>query len=84
MTWPLQALLVFVAMMASDFCWARYIVSAAGGRRLVAATWSAAIMLIGSITVIEYTSSHWMILPATAGAFTGTLIAVKRKHESAA
>lgn len=76
-------LVVFVAMVVVDFMWARYLVTATAGKAMQSALWSIGIVLSNGLVVIEYTTSHWMILAAAVGSFVGTYVSVKyKKSES--
>jgi hypothetical protein len=37
--------------------------------------------VLGSIAVINYTTNHWLIVPAMAGAFCGTFVGMKIKKK---
>lgn len=74
----LQAVGVFVAMAFADFAWAKYTMYLAEKRAHKAAFWSAVIIACGAVTVVSYTESHVLLLPALLGAYVGTLIAVRR------
>ena len=68
----MTALGVFLAVLAADFLWTRYIIATAEGRALVAAGYSSAIVLAGGVTTLAFVASPWYLLPASAGAFVGT------------
>lgn len=72
-------LVVFVAMVVVDFMWARYLVTATAGKAMQSALWSIGIVLSNGLVVIEYTTSHWMILAAAVGSFVGTYVSVRFK-----
>jgi hypothetical protein len=74
-----RALLVFLATLTADICWARYTGHAANGERWAAAWWGAGIYAFGAFTVVVYTADHWMVVPAVLGAFVGTAVGVKPK-----
>jgi hypothetical protein len=73
---------VFVAMTMGDFCWAKYTQAVAKKTRLIAAGWSAAIVLCGSIVVMSYTENHFLLTAAIAGAFCGTYLAMGGKGKN--
>jgi hypothetical protein len=75
----LQCLFVFVATLALDFLWARYILAITKRAPVVAALWSAGIIAISSTTTIVYVSNHWTILAAIVGAFIGTYLSVREE-----
>lgn len=78
MSLALQAALVFFAVAFADVCWTRWSSAVAAGRRWSAAWWGVGIYVIGSVSVIEYTANHWLLVPAVLGSFVGTAVAVKK------
>jgi uncharacterized membrane protein YfcA len=44
-----------------------------------ASFWSVACYILGSAAVISYTTNHWLVIPAMAGAFCGTFAGMKIK-----
>lgn len=72
-----MGLTVFLAVMAADYCWARYTIHTAEKNAVRASLWSAGIVVLGSITTFAYLQAGWlMTIPAALGAFVGTLIAI--------
>lgn len=78
MAFALKFLLVFVLTGLSDFCWTKYIEFVGKKSALLAAAWSAGIILCGVISVISYMENHWLIIAVLMGSFAGTYIAVDR------
>lgn len=74
----LQGVVVFVAVMAADFAWTKYMMYAAAKNPHRAALWNTVIIALGSVSVVSYTENHWMLIPALLGAYLGTYVAVKR------
>lgn len=72
------AVLVFLCTTTSDFIWAKYIKAVNDKKALVAAGWSASIILIGGITIVSYVEVHWLVVPAALGAFLGTFLSVRK------
>lgn len=72
------ALVVFMCTVIADIAWTRYTLAVTQRRPHVAAAWSAAIILIGAVTVIAYTDNPLYVLPAAAGAYVGTWLAVRK------
>jgi len=68
---------VFLSMILVDLAWAVYIRALAKDNVLTAAFYSLFIMLCGAFTSINYISNHWMLIPAAAGGFVGTLLCKK-------
>ena len=75
----MKALLVFVAMVAVDFCWTKYIVAAGERKAIAAGVWSALIIVGGGFSVLSYTESPWYMIPAALRAFVGTALPLWRK-----
>jgi hypothetical protein len=73
----MKALAVFVAMTVLDFVWARYNMATTSNKAMLSALYSVTIVLLGAFSVISYTDNHVMLLPAAAGAFCGTYLAVR-------
>jgi hypothetical protein len=72
------AALAFLAMIAVDIAWAKYIMAAADRRAGAAALYSGGIVLGGAITTLALVDSAWNLIPATLGAVAGTYWTVKR------
>jgi hypothetical protein len=70
--------LAFLAMIAVDIAWAKYILAAADRRARDAALWSGAIVLGGSVTTLALVESPWYLIPSCLGAIAGTYWTVKR------
>ena len=72
----LEPLGVFTALTVLDFVWARYTYAMTNKKTLRAGGYAAMIIGLGGFATISYTSNHWLLLPAAAGAFCGTVLAV--------
>jgi len=72
-------IVVFFAAAILDWIWAKYIQYTSGGRRLLAATFSALIAMSGGILSIEYIHDNWLLVPMIFGYFIGTYMSVKDK-----
>lgn len=73
----IAALLVFTAVASADVCWARYVGAVGARSRWVASSWAAALYVLGSFSVVEYTANHWLLIPAVLGSFAGTAVGVR-------
>lgn len=80
MTWLVMAkfLAVMCSVGAADVCWTRYMQGVAAKEPFLAGMWSAAIVVIGSISIVAYVSSPAYLIPAGLGAFIGTYFSVRR------
>jgi hypothetical protein len=69
--------LAFLAMIAVDICWAKYIMAAADRRAGAAALYSGGIVLGGAVVTLAYVDSAWNLIPASLGAIAGTYWTVR-------
>lgn len=70
-------LVVFAVCAAMDFAWAVYIRHTADSHAFLSASWAVMVFLLGAIGIIAYTENHWLLIPACAGCFAGTYLAVR-------
>jgi len=73
-----KPLLAFVAMIAADILWARYVMAASDRHAVRAALYSGGIVLGGAVVTLLYVESAWNLIPATLGAVAGTYGTVHR------
>jgi uncharacterized membrane protein YfcA len=71
----------FFAIFLLDVVYTYYLRCVADNNILGASSWSVACYILGSIAVINYTTNHWLIIPAIAGAFVGTFVGMKIKKK---
>lgn len=69
--------LVFFAMVVTDIVWAGWSSALAAKQELRASLYAAAITVCGGFTIVQYTDDHWLLVPATLGAFAGTWLKVR-------
>lgn len=72
---------VFSALAALDFVWAKYTYAMTARHPTLAGVYASVIILFSGYAAIGYTQNPWMLLPAMAGAFVGTWLAVRFKKE---
>jgi hypothetical protein len=65
-------LVAFLAMFATDACWALYVASVKAGSATEAAAWAVALFLLGAVAVMGYVRDRWLLIPGALGAFAGT------------
>jgi len=75
----LDYLVTFFAIFLLDVVYTYYLRCVATDNVLGASFWSVACYILGSVAVISYTTNHWLVLPALAGAFCGTYAGMKLK-----
>ena len=67
----------FLALFLLDIVYTYYLKCVQYENALGASIWSVACYLLGSIAVINYTTNHWLVIPAVLGAFCGTYVGMK-------
>lgn len=67
----------FLATFALDLCWVYYIRSVEARQPLAAAHWAAFLYLTAAAATVGFVDNPWLLIPATAGAFVGTYVAVQ-------
>jgi hypothetical protein len=74
----MKAALAFLAMIAVDILWAKYIMAASDRRALAASLYSCGIVLGGAVVTLAYVDNAWNLIPACFGAMAGTYWTVQR------
>lgn len=72
-------LLVFVAMVLADICWAYYFISIEKRNSLAAGMWGSIIYIFGAFTVTHYINDIKYLVPAVLGSFIGTALVIEYK-----
>ena len=67
----------FFALFLLDIVYTYYLRCVQYEQVLKASAWSVACYVLGSVAVINYTTNHWLIIPAMVGAFCGTYVGMK-------
>lgn len=67
----------FFALFFTDIFYTYYLKSVNNNKPLFASLWAVVVFSIASIAVINYTSDHWLLIPACLGAFLGTYVGMK-------
>jgi len=77
----IECIVTFFSIFLLDIVYTYYLRCVANDRVLGASFWSVACYILGSVAVISYTTNHWLIIPAVAGAFCGTYVGMKVKKQ---
>jgi len=72
-------LIIFTIDLIVSFAWAKAIKAISDNKPLIAALFAAFITLSGAITIISYTTNHWLLIPAVLGSGVGTYLSVRCK-----
>jgi tryptophan-rich sensory protein len=76
-----MAVLIFFIDLIVAFAWAKSIKAIASNKPVTAALFASFITLSGAITIISYTTNHWLLIPAVLGSGVGTYLSVcKNKY----
>jgi hypothetical protein len=73
----LEYVVTFLAIFVLDIVYTYYLKCVTHDHILGASFWSVACYLLGSVAVINYTTNHWLIIPAVVGAFCGTYVGMR-------
>lgn len=76
----IKSTIVFAALFALDFVWAKYTTAITAKRPMLASSFASVIILLSGGAAIGYTTEPLMLIPAMAGAFAGTWVAVRYTH----
>ena len=78
----LEYITTFLAIFLLDVVYTYYLRCVADDNVLGASFWSVACYILGSVAVINYTTNHWLMIPAVAGAFVGTYVGMRIKRKN--
>lgn len=73
----IEILTAFFGMMILDIAFALYVIAAAANKAHIASLWAVLILLLNGVVILAYIDNNWMLVPAGAGAYVGTFIAIK-------
>lgn len=71
---------IFALFVVLDFVWARYTIAMAECRSLESANWAFLITFMSALAAIMYVGDNWLVIPAAAGGWLGTLVGVELKR----
>jgi hypothetical protein len=73
----LEYIVTFFALFFTDVFYTYYLRAVSDSKPLLASGWAVVVFIIASVAVINYTTNHWLLIPACAGAFLGTYVGMK-------
>jgi len=79
----LECLTTFFALFFTDIFYTYYLKAIQNEQATQASIWAVIVFVIASVAVIEYTTNHWMLIPAGLGAFCGTWVGIKFRQQQA-
>lgn len=74
----MRAAVVFAALFALDLVWAKYTTAITAHRAIIAGLYASVIIALSGYAAINYVNDPWMLLPAMAGAFCGTVVGARK------
>ena len=72
MSYPIQFILVMLAMIIADICWTYYFIKVNENKAISAGIWSAAIIVVSAFITTSYVETKSLVPAAVIGAFIGT------------
>jgi uncharacterized membrane protein YfcA len=72
----------FLALFFTDVFYTYYLRSVQEEQALMASSWAVIVYTVASVAVINYTTNHWLLIPAGLGAFCGTYVGIKLRKNS--
>jgi uncharacterized membrane protein YfcA len=72
-----EYIVTFFALFFTDIFYTYYLRSIQNERALAASIWAVMVFVIASVAVINYTTDHWLLIPACMGAFCGTWVGMR-------
>jgi len=72
-----EYVITFFALFFTDIFYTYYLRSIQNERALAASLWAVIVFVIASVAVINYTTDHWLLIPACMGAFCGTWVGMR-------
>jgi len=79
-----EVIFTFLALFFTDIFYTYYLRSIQNEQPLASSIWAVVVFAVASIAVINYTTNHWLLIPACLGAFCGTYVGmiVRKKKDS--
>ena len=70
----MEYIITFFAIFFTDIFYTYYLMSVQNEQILKASLWATVVFLFACTAVINYTTNHWLLIPAALGAFSGTYV----------
>ena len=67
----------FFALFFTDVFYTYYLKAVNNNKPLLSSFWAVIVFFIASVAVINYTTDHWLLIPACLGAFCGTYVGIR-------
>jgi uncharacterized membrane protein YfcA len=76
--------ITFLAVFATDLIYIYFVKSIQNDSPWGAAWWSMVVTFTASVAVINYTTNHWLLIPALLGAYFGAYTGMRIKTSASA
>jgi uncharacterized membrane protein YfcA len=77
----LDYVITFFALFFTDVFYTYYLRSVQNNEVLKSSLWAVVVFFIAAIAVVNYTTDHWLLIPACLGAFCGTYVGMRIRKE---
>jgi uncharacterized membrane protein YfcA len=71
----------FLALFVTDIFYTYYLKAVHNNQSIIASSWAVIVYITASVAVINYTTNHWLLIPAGLGAFCGTWVGMKIRNK---
>jgi hypothetical protein len=78
----IEYVVTFFAVFFTDIFYTYYLRAVQEEQTMKASLWASIVFIVACVAVINYTTNHWLLIPAGVGAFCGTYVGMilrKRK-----
>jgi len=72
-----EYVITFFALFFTDVFYTYYLRAVNNNEVLKSSLWAVLVFVIAAVAVVNYTSDHWLLIPACLGAFCGTYVGMK-------
>jgi hypothetical protein len=69
-----EYIVTFFALFFTDVFYTYYLRAVNNNEVLKSSLWAVVVFVIAAIAVVNYTTDHWLLIPAALGAFCGTFV----------
>ena len=73
----IEYIITFLALFFTDVFYTYYLRSVQNNEVLKSSLWAVVVFAIAALAVVNYTTNHWLLIPACLGAFCGTYVGMK-------
>jgi uncharacterized membrane protein YfcA len=69
-----EYVITFFALFFTDVFYTYYLRAVNNNEVLKSSLWAVLVFVIAAVAVVNYTTDHWLLIPACLGAFCGTYV----------